>query len=304
MTKPIDVKDQRFGRLVVLDYTQQIEGLRLWICRCDCGRYTLATSCALRQGIKASCGCLKIDGLVERSTIHGHSKNGVRSPEYRTYYGMLARCHNPNIKAYHWYGARGIIVCDRWRESFTSFLSDMGERPSRHHSLHRIDNDGPYSPENCKWVERDVQSANTRAVHLLEYKGQRLPISGWARKVQVKAHTISARLGRGWTESEAIGTDLVNKGRTLHPRPPRVDLTGQRHGRLTVVEFFGRTKHQKSRWKCVCDCGTTVVAVGSEIIKGSTLSCGCLRREKSSLRMRRLGGDLSRLRWENERRSA
>lgn len=92
---------------------------------------------------------------------HGHTAVGWQSSEYQAYRNMIRRCYDPNNRKFQTYGARGIIVCERWRHSFKAFLADMGLRPSMDHSLDRINNDGPYEPSNCRWATRQEQGLNT-----------------------------------------------------------------------------------------------------------------------------------------------
>lgn len=84
----------------------------------------------------------------------------TKTPTYTTWAGLAQRCYNPNSRAYRWYGAKGVIVCDRWRHSFHNFVTDMGERPGPEYSLDRINSKGNYEPENCRWVTWDIQTAN------------------------------------------------------------------------------------------------------------------------------------------------
>ena len=150
-----------------------------WFCTCQCGNTAWVDSTNLRQGISTNCGCLRkvVAGkgsaaalaAAKANTTHGMS----RAPLYARYNAMLNRCYNPANRSYPWYGAKGITVCDRWRESFENFLADMGPSYSPGLSLERNDVKQGYSPENCKWIPRREQNWNTNKTVRLE-NGDRL----------------------------------------------------------------------------------------------------------------------------------
>ncbi len=130
----------------------------------------------------------------------------IETAEYNSHRGMLERCYNPNHSHYKHYGARGIIVCDRWRHSFKNFYADMGDKPGPDYSLDRIDNDGPYSPENCRWATSRQQGTNKSNSRSLTYDGKTMPMSEWSREAGIHIMTLYHRLERGWSVEQALTT--------------------------------------------------------------------------------------------------
>lgn len=143
--------------------------------------------------------------------IHNKSTKIRHLPEYRNWHNMKNRCVNPNVPEYKYYGARGIKVCERWIHSFRNFYEDMGPRPSPKHSIDRINNDGDYSPENCRWATQTEQSRNTRCNHLLTINGISKTISEWAEMVGIKQNSLLYRIRRGISPEDAINPTLERK---------------------------------------------------------------------------------------------
>jgi hypothetical protein len=124
--------------------------------------------------------------------------------EYNSWRHLLNRCLNPKDKSYRNYGARGITVCDRWRDSFEAFLADVGNRPGKGYSIERKKNDGPYCKDNCIWATAEQQQANTRQNRLITIDGKSMPAKVAARKYGVPYTTVIHRLNRGYSDAEAV----------------------------------------------------------------------------------------------------
>lgn len=135
---------------------------------------------------------------------HGLAGKGKATKEYRCWQNIINRCHRPCHGSYKNYGARGIVVCDRWRASVKDFIADMGLSPSPKHSIERIDNDGNYEPGNCRWATKIEQCRNVRSNRLFEWNGKTMCAAEIAESVGLKYSTLHTRLERGWPIEEAV----------------------------------------------------------------------------------------------------
>lgn len=204
----MQVKDrvgQRFTRLLVIGRAEGPCAETYWMCLCDCGRRHIGTARNLRSGRLKSCGCLNNEKRLARSTTHGLSKTA----EYNIWNHIKSRCCNPRNARFADYGGRGITICARWRDDFAAFFSDMGCRPTGT-SIDRIDNDGPYSPENCHWASAKEQARNTRKnLKIWHYRS----LTELAEVSGLNVGTLWGRLNRGWTIERATTTPIGPNGR-------------------------------------------------------------------------------------------
>lgn len=195
----IDMAGQRFGKLAVISRAENsLDGSAQWLCQCDCGKSANIRGTNLRSGEVKSCGCSTGEFVANAHRTHGQSK----TPIYRTWQSMRERCKNTKSKLYPDYGGRGIRVCDRWA-SFENFAQDMGPRPDGY-SLDRINNDGNYSPENCRWTDWNCQANNRRNGKLINVNGEMVTIKEASELTGVPHHTIRGRLRKGMSDAEAL----------------------------------------------------------------------------------------------------
>lgn len=205
MGSALNLLGERFGRLVVVERGPLNRHRKAtWRCQCDCGRETVSVAGNLRSGRSTSCGCRTKERTSEVSSTHGMSA----TREYRIWSGMIDRCRRRRRKDFAHYGGRGIRVCERWQNSFEAFFADMGPRPSPAHSIDRIENEGDYEPDNCRWATKREQLNNTRRSRFVAFRGERMSVADAARAAGAvaPAHCCAHRLDRGWSVESAVMT--------------------------------------------------------------------------------------------------
>ena len=206
MEKRLDLTGQRFGRLIVIEiYKKDKQHHYYYKCKCDCGNYKVVADYNLRNNSTKSCGCLSRENKIK------HNKSNTKL--YRKYYAMKQRCYNSKYSRYFDYGGRGIKICDEWKNNFMSFYNwAINNGYQENLSIDRIDVNGNYCPENCRWITMEEQQSNTRKSHFIEYNGEKHTIAEWSRIIKVSPNTIRFHLNRGRTIKDVID---YKKRRTL-----------------------------------------------------------------------------------------
>ena len=215
MPKALDLTGQRFDRLIVIGFDKIKRGssgksVRYWKCRCDCGNLVSVSTKNLRQQNTKSCGCLKTDYISEINYKHGKSKTRL----YSIWKTMKKRCYYKKHSNYKNYGERGIIVCDEWlnERGFENFASwSLANGYSEELTLDRIDTDGNYCPENCRWATWQEQQINRRNNRRFYYKGKNLLAKEWSNLMGIDLRILLNRLyTQNWSIERAL-TEPVKK---------------------------------------------------------------------------------------------
>lgn len=200
-----DLTGRRFGRLVAVregkivrrQYPSGQKRQVYWVCVCDCGKGTETPADNLRKGKSKSCGCLHRERVGDRVRTHGMR----HTPEYTTWAHIIGRCGNPNHISFANYGGRG-VQCKF--KTFEEFVGHVGRRPSKKHSIDRINNDGHYEPGNVRWAVKTTQVRNRRKTVMLCYMGSDRPLAEWADILCVNYKTLHKRRKQGWSPEEIL----------------------------------------------------------------------------------------------------
>jgi hypothetical protein len=203
--------EKRYGMLTIVREVEPRIGngwkKRRVECLCDCGNLKEIVLGDLRIGDHVSCGCLKVERARNFKLAHGQGA-GNRTPTYRAWKNMWSRVRGNRPTWERCYVERGITVCDRWRK-FEYFLEDVGEKPNDQSiSLDRINNDGNYEPGNTRWATKQEQSDNSRVSRPIEFQGESMSLSAWAKKLGWKYSTVAQRYRKGWSIERTLTTPL------------------------------------------------------------------------------------------------
>lgn len=202
--KSIDITGKKFGHLTAVRFDHvhtkpSGQKAHYWLFKCDCGKETITLKNSVKNGMIISCGCKKYP------VKHGMYNTRI----YSVWECIKDRCLNKNNKNYKHYGLRGISICDDWSNDFMSFYNWSIKNGYKDNlTIDRIDFNGNYCPENCRWITQKEQNRNTRKNHMVSYMGKTMCISEWAEKLGIKVSTLFGRFKRGWDIEKSLMTEV------------------------------------------------------------------------------------------------
>lgn len=211
----IDLTGKRFGRLVAISLAVTEKKGSYWLCRCDCGNMAVVRRGNLVSGNTKSCGCLgeeirqtNIKRAADKAATHRYSN---KERLYTIWARMRQRCRNPRYNRASSYYKKGVTVCEEWTDylAFREWAYSNGYRDGL--SIDRIDNDGNYCPENCRWATSKEQANNRSSNHRVAFNEEILTIREWAARLGIAESTLSSRLSRGWDVERALTTPVARK---------------------------------------------------------------------------------------------
>lgn len=214
--KIIDLTGQKFGRLTAIkrveDYVYPSGDKKTqWLCKCECGNNTIVRASSLKRGTTTSCGCLQKQIASKINTKHGMT--GTRL--YQTWKNMVGRCYYKSHTSYKYYGGRRIQVCEEWKNDFVSFYNwAINNGYTDNLTLDRINTDGDYEPNNCRWVSMRENDRNRRTNKLLTYNGETHCYTEWEELLNLGRGVIWYRLNNGWSIEKAL--TITTKQKTKH----------------------------------------------------------------------------------------
>lgn len=201
-----DLRGRKFGRLTVIERSERKDpNATWWVCKCDCGNTKEVRAGVLKKGETRSCGCLnrELAGRRGRDQFTKHGFYGTRI--YNIWTGMKDRCYSEKCPQYKHYGGRGIRLCEEWANNPKNFCEwAMANGYKENLTIDRIDCNGDYSPNNCRWVTMDEQQRNKRNNRNITYNGKTQCVAAWARELGISHGTLFTRIYAGWTNPQEI----------------------------------------------------------------------------------------------------
>ena len=284
-----DPVGHKFGRWTIL--ARGRKSTVHYLARCECGTEKEVQYYQLRNGTSTSCGCFRKEFVAARARIYPkdnpiYLQHTTANPLYTAWLSMKTRCFNEGHPSYKRYGARGIKVCPEWKLSFHAFALHIGPKPSKHHSVERIDNNGHYEPGNVRWADKTDQAENTANNPWVIYDDERLRLRDLADKLEIDRSVLRYHhiiLGKPLSEAvqdalESLAYLRRPKATTQPVRKPYtsfIDHTGEQISNYTIVQYQGR-KHRTapSEWLAECKvCGNTTILDHVQIKVGWVMPC-------------------------------
>jgi len=210
MGKLIDLTGKRFGKLIVIKKNGKDKFRQnMWLCKCDCGNYVTVRAYSLKNNTR-SCGCLQKELTSMSKKTHGLSKNIL----YSVMYSIKNRCYNKNEPSYKYYGKRGIIICNEWKNNFISFYNwAINNGYKKGLTIDRIDVNGNYEPNNCRWITIQEQQKNKRNTVYIKYNRQIHTLEEWAKITKIPQKTLHQRYYDNWGIEK-----MLTQQREIHRR--------------------------------------------------------------------------------------
>lgn len=202
MGRAVDLTGMRFGRLSVVRKTRSASGRVAWVCKCECGNETTTLTTELLKGHAKSCGCYHRDKMSVSFRKHGQHKTRL----YKIWSNMLQRCGNPKNDNYQRYGAKGINVCEEWKDFQAFYKWATANGYTENLSIDRIENSKGYCPENCRWETPQAQTDNRGCTHNISFNGKTQTLKRWAEETGIPYKNLLWRINKGWPIDRALTT--------------------------------------------------------------------------------------------------
>lgn len=248
-----DISGQRFDKLVAIERVPTPVGKKgaFWKFKCDCGNEVIRSIRFTYGHSFHSCGCANKG--IDRSNINRPKKCNLHGLShtrlYRIYNGMKNRCYNPNTEYFSRYGGKGIKICDEWLSDFVTFYTwAINNGYSEDLTIDRIDNDGDYCPENCRWTDAKTQANNSSKIRYISYNGETHTLTEWSRILGLEYHKIASALNYGWSFEDIATGKLHEVGNPIY-----IEYNGECHNlkewsKIIGIPYTALTARRRRGW--------------------------------------------------------